>query len=138
VSFGRRRRGAEDSVGVDISDLGDRSRAVHANWWQWRPTVELIGSLGLFDDERLDHLSDGFGEFTQSEARQLAAALKRQVLPALKPSEQILIDGAVTADADDGTFHRAPGEQHRNYSADHEWLVRFIAFCEESDGLYVC
>ncbi len=125
-------------MGVDIDDLRDRGRSIHANWWQWRPTVELIRSLGLFDGERLDHLSDGCGEFTEAEARELAAALERRVLPGLQPGERVLLDGAVTQEPDDGTFHRAPQEQHRNYSAGYDWLVRFVAFCKESGGLYVC
>ncbi len=125
-------------MGIDISDLRDRSRSIHANWWQWRPTVELIRSLGLFDGERLDHLSDGFGEFTEAEARQLAVVLEHQMLRGLQQGERVLLDGAVTAEPDDGAFHRGPEEQHRNYSADYDWLVRFVAFCRESAGLYVC
>ena len=125
-------------MGVDISDIRDRRHSVHANWWQWRPTVELIRLLGLFDGERLDHLSNGFGEFTESEAQQLAAALKRRVLSAMQPGERVSLGGAPTAEPDDGAFYRAPGEQHRNYSADYEWLARFASFCGESGGLYVC
>jgi hypothetical protein len=124
-------------VGVDISDLRDRSRSLHANWWQWRPTVELIRTLGLFDGERLDHLSNGLGEFTEAEARQLAVTLEQQLLPTLRPGQRVLLDRAVTDVPDDGTFHRAPEEQHRNYSADYDWLVRFVAFCKESGGVYM-
>jgi len=124
-------------VGVDVSDLRNRSRALHANWWQWRPTVEVIRSLDLFDGERLDQLSDGFGEFTETEARQLAAEIEGRVLSRLQPDERILLDGTVTAVPDDSTFHRVPEEQHRNYSADYDWLIRFVAFCRESAGVYV-
>lgn len=125
-------------MGVDIDDLRNRSRSIHANWWQWRPTVELIRSLGLFDGQRLDHMSEGFGEFTEAEAQQIADALERRVLPELRPGERVVLGGAVTAEPDDGTFHRAPAEQHRNYSADYDWLVRFVTFCKDSGGLYVC
>ena len=125
-------------MGVDIDDLHDRGHSIHANWWQWRPTVELIRSLGLFDNERLDRLSNGFGEFTAAEARQLATAIEEQVLPAIQPGEQVLLDGVVTATVDDGAFHRDPEEQRRNFSADYSWLQRFVMFCKESGGLYVC
>jgi hypothetical protein len=124
-------------VGVDIDDLRDRSRSIHANWWQWRPTVELIRSFGLFDGERLDHLSNGFGEFTSSEAHRLAEAIEDRVLPELMTGQRVLLDGSVTEDPDNVTFHRPSEEQHRNYSADYDWLVRFVAFCKRSGGLYV-
>ncbi len=124
-------------MGVDVVDLHDRSRSIHASWWQWRPTAELIRSLGLFDGKRLDHLSDGFGEFTQDEAQQMADALERQVLPGLQPNQRILLDGTATAEPDDGTFYRVSEEQRRNYSADYDWLVRFVAFCKEAGGVYI-
>jgi hypothetical protein len=133
-SVGTRRKG----LGVDIGDLRDRSRTLHASWWQWRPAVVLIRSLGLFDGERLDNLTNGFGEFTSAEARQLASALEERVLPGLQPGERVLLDGTVTSEPDVGTFHRTTAEQHRNYSTDYDWLVAFIVFCKDSDGLYVC
>jgi hypothetical protein len=68
-------------MGIDISDLRDRTRTLHANWWQWRPTVELIRSLGLFEEARLGHLSNGIGELTEAEAHELAAAFEKKLLP---------------------------------------------------------
>ncbi len=99
--------------------------------------MELVRSLGLFDDQRLDQLSNGYGEFTESEARQIAAALEQKVLPGLQADQRVLLDGTVVAQPDDGTFYRAPDEQHWNYSADYDWLVRFVAFCKASSGLHV-
>jgi hypothetical protein len=32
---------------VDIDDLRDRTRSLHANWWQRRATAELIRGLYL-------------------------------------------------------------------------------------------
>jgi hypothetical protein len=125
-------------MGVDIHNLGDRSRWLHASWWQWRPAVELIRSLRLFDEKRLDDLSNGCGQITATEARQLAAALEEQVVSTLRSGQRVLLDGSVTAEPDDGTFYRSPEEQHRNYSADYDWLVAFVTFCKESDGLHIC
>ncbi len=123
---------------VDIDDRRDRSRSIHANWWQWRPTIELIRSLELFDKQRLDYLSDGFGEFTEVEAREMANALERLVLSELHTGERVRIDRTVTNEPGDGSFHHAPEEQHRNYSADYEWLIWFVAFCKQSGGIHVC
>lgn len=124
-------------MGVSIDDLRDRNRSVRCNWWNWRPTVELIRSLRLFDDHRLDMLSDGFGELTEAEAKQLAEGLERHVLPGLRPGQRVLLNGIVTEMPDDGTFYRDIAEQHKNYSAHYEWLVKFTEFCKESGGLYV-
>lgn len=125
-------------MGVDIHDSEDHRCTIHSNWWQWRSTVELIRSLDLLNGPRLDLLSDGMGELTEAEARQIASAFERQVLPGLHPDQRVLLDGAVTTEPDDGTFHRVPVEQHRNYSADRDWLIQFVAFCNECRGLYVC
>jgi hypothetical protein len=125
-------------MGVEIKDLRDPNRSIHANWWQWRPTVELIRSVGLFDDERVGLLSDGFGEFTESETRQFVAALEQQRLPSIQSGQRFLLDRALTEKPEDGMFYRAPEEQHKNYSVDNSWLVQFIDFCTGSGGLYVC
>lgn len=125
-------------MGVDIDDLRDRSRSIHTNWWQWRPTVELIRSLGLFDDERLDVVVEGIGEFNQEETHRIAELLELNVLPRVQANEQVLIDGSVTDVPDDGTFHREQEQQHRNYRANRDWLVEFIAFCKSSNGIYIC
>lgn len=124
-------------MGVDIADVRDRSRSLHANWWRWRPTVEVIRSLGLFDEDRLDHLSNGIGKFTEAEAQQIANALEQQVLPGVHQGQRVLLDGTVSNQPDNGIFYRTSEEQHRNYSADRDWLVQFIAFCKASGGLYV-
>lgn len=125
-------------MGVDVCNLPDRDRSIHASWWQWRPTVELLRSLGLFDNERLDALSDGYGEFDEEETNCIAAALEQHILPRFKPGERVLLDGSATEVPDDGTFHREPEHQHLNYSADYDWLVDFLEFCKKSKGLYIC
>lgn len=125
-------------MGVDVHDLRDRTRFLHANWWQWRPTVELIRSLGLFDADRLDALSGGVGEFSRDEAHQIAELFDRTVLPRVGPGERVLLDGSVTSSSDDGTFYRDPDEQHRNYSVDGDWLLQFVEFSRGSAGLYIC
>lgn len=124
-------------MSVHVEDLRDRSRGEQFNWWTWRPIVELIGTLGLFDKRRLEIASDGFGEFTADEARQIAAGLEERVLTRLHPDERVRLDGTATSEPDDGTFHRTDDTMHLNYSVHHEDLVRFIEFCKRADGLYV-
>jgi hypothetical protein len=125
-------------VGVDINDLADRRRSIHASAWQWRPTVEVIRSLGLFDSERLDRLSKGIGEFNGEETRQLAQKLENEVLAHLRPGQRILYSGKITDEPDGGTFYRRPEELESNYSVDQEWLARFVGFCKScQEGIYV-
>ncbi|HEU4558822.1 MAG TPA: hypothetical protein VFS20_13270 [Longimicrobium sp.] len=124
-------------MSVHVEDLRDRSRGEQFSWWTWRPIVELIGSLGLFDQRRLANASDGFGEFTADEARQIAAGLEERVLPRLHPDARVRLDGTATDEPDDGTFHRTADTMHLNYSVPYEDLVRFTELCKTADGLYV-
>jgi hypothetical protein len=125
-------------VGVDISDLNNSDEFIHANWWQWRPTVEIIRTFDMFDEERLDLLSNGIGEFSRDEALAISEYLEIRIFPKLNPNHRILLDGTITDTVDDGTFYRDLDQQHRNYSVDYDWLVKFTAFCKQSNGLYIC
>ena len=124
-------------MGVHIHDLSDPNRSIRANWWQWRPTVELIKSFDLFDEERMDVLSNGFGEFSADETQTIISRLEAFISSHLMPGDRLLLDGRVTSVPDDGTFYRTPSEQHQNYSADYVWLVNFVAFCKQCEGIYV-
>lgn len=124
-------------MGVHVDDLQDRSRGIRFSWWAWRPIVELIGSLELFDERRLENASNGFGKFTADEARQIAAGLEERVLPRLHPDQRVRMDGTATSEPDDGTLYRTEDTMHLNYSVPYEYLVRFVEFCKAADGLYV-
>jgi len=99
--------------------------------------VEILRRFRVFDDQRLDWLSDGYGEFSEQEARSIAATIERYVLPDLKHGDRVLLDGSRTNTPDDGTFYRMPDDWGLNYSADFDWLIRFCQFCKECGGLYV-
>jgi hypothetical protein len=125
-------------MGVHIDDLANKQRSIRANWWQWRPTVEILRSFGLFDTERLDTLSNGIGQFSPDELQAIVCKLEMYVATQLRSGTHVLLDGTVTTAPDRGTFYRDPEEQHLNYSADYDWLIEFIAFCKQSSGIYVC
>src|SRR5262245_37216498 len=125
-------------MGVILADLKREDRSENCNWWNWRPTIELLRQSGLFDAERLELMgSNACAEVSESEARAVAQFLEQQVLPALRPGERVMLDGSVTDVPDDGTFYREPAEQFKNYSASEEWLRRFAAFCRECNGFSV-
>lgn len=125
-------------MGVEIYNHNNSGESIHASWWQWRPAVEIIRTFDMFDEERLDLLSNGIGEFSRDEALAIAEHLEIRILPELDPAHRILLDGTTTDTVDDGTFYREVDQQHRNYSVNYEWLVKFTAFCKQSNGLYIC
>jgi hypothetical protein len=123
-------------MGFDITDLANPERTVSVNFWNWRPTVEIIREAGLLDVQRLDGLHQQFSgtRITTDEARAIASHLRAIVLPSLTSGARVLIDGTSTTEPDDGTFHRDPSEVDRNYSASRSWLEMFATFCESCSG----
>jgi hypothetical protein len=77
------------------------------------------------------------GELTEEEARIVATAIRRSLLPDLTDDERLLLDGRRTTEPDDMTFHRAPGERHKNYSTNRRVLEKFAECCEACHGFRV-
>ena len=123
-------------MGFDITDLADSRRIVFVNFWNWRPTVELIRAAGLLDAPRLEGLQQQCSatHISTNEARAIARHLREAVLPTLAPESRVLLDGTSTAESDDFAFHNDPGESDRNYSATRSWLETFATFCESCSG----
>jgi hypothetical protein len=120
-----------------VIDLGRDDCSEECDWWNWRPTVALLRASGLLDDVQLVLLDSGAGEVSEGQARDVARFLEERVFPAVGPDERVLLDGAVIAAPDDGTFRRDPSELLQNYSASGEWLRRFAEFCRECRGFSV-
>ena len=125
-------------VGFHLIDLADDEHYVAVNYWNWRPTLELIRSFRIIDDKRLELMSTQCvgAEVTQQEATAIAHQLESGVLHSLPESGRVLLDSSVTSDPDDGTFYR-DDEVEKNYSASKEWLLKFSQFCRSSDGFSV-
>ena len=124
-------------MGVRVIDLGCEDRSEKCDWWNWRPTVELLRASGVLDDVQAVLLESGVGEVSEDQARAIVRFLEGRVLPAVGPDERVLLDGTVTDVPDDGTLHRGPAERSWNYSADGGWLRRFAAFCRVCRGFFV-
>src|SRR4029453_1378893 len=114
-------------MGFDITDLADPKRIVFVNFWNWRPTVELIRAAGLLDAQRLEglHQQCSATRISTDEARAIARHLRDTVLPTLASESRVLLDGTSTTEPDDLTFHRDPTDSHRNYNAPRSWLEDF-------------
>ena len=125
-------------MGFCLSDLDDDANVLFVNFWNWRPTVELIGSFELIEPERLELLQTqaSFVQISRSEADEIFQRLTKEVLPSLPPEARIKLDGSTTSEVDDGTFHKGEGED-KNYGASRSWLEKFAEFCASCNGFSV-
>lgn len=125
-------------MGIDLSDLVTDETIFRVNFWHWRTIVEAIRALHVIDSDRAAALHEPFAsELTREEARAVAAAIRERLLPTLRDDERLLLDGTRTTVPDDGTFHRDPSEQHKNYSTNRAVLAEFAAACEACAGFRV-
>lgn len=124
-------------MGVILVDLEKEDKKLFANWWNWRPIVELIKSFELLDEEMLDRMSyNGCGGALSAEqAHVVGKKLKEEILPKIRPEERVLLDLNKTAEPDDGTMHY--DDQFKNYSATRDFIEQFADFCLASQGFNV-
>lgn len=110
-------------MGFDLVDIGNAGRILVVNFWNWRPTVEILSQAALLDEERLTVLKKHFSatSITKDEARSIACHLRKKILPTLAVPDQ-------------GEYQRSPEEFHKNYSSTRAWLEAFAEFCEECEG----
>ncbi len=125
-------------MGFTIIDLEDQQKGLSVNFWNWRPTVELVRTLGVVDAERIELMHEQcLGVIiTEAEARQIARGLQQGVLAGLEAGDRVRLDLSTTSDADDGTLHR-DADSDKNYHATREWLTKFAQFCNECRGFRV-
>jgi hypothetical protein len=124
-------------MGISLRSLGNEDHWFEVNFWNWRPIVELIRSLAVIPDERVNELHQPFCNFGLSEAEAIAvaAALEAKVLPGLSGQERVLLDTSTTREPDDYVLHKE--EPARNYSTTKLVLVEFIQFCRTCKGFVV-
>ena len=110
-------------MGFDLIDIGDAGRILVVNFWNWRPTVEILSHAALLDEERLAVLRKHFSatRIAKEEARGIARYLRENILPTL-------------AIPDKEEYQRSPEEFHKNYSSTRAWLEAFAEFCEACEG----
>lgn len=125
-------------MSVILVDLGNEEHDEQVNWWNWRPTIELIRSFAVIDDERLEMMGcNGSGvQVSEAEARSIGIRMEREILPNLKSKDRILLDLSVTAEPKDFRLHKDE-DWVKNYSATHDWLARFAGFCKTCCGFKV-
>lgn len=126
-------------MGFTIRDLDPvgGAGALDVNAWQWRPTLEIIESLGFGDETRaiLMHYSGVSVEFDRDEARAIARAIRERYLPRMGADTRLTADGGFIDEPDRVGFHR--DDLSLNYSATRPWLEQFCEFCERCQGFAV-
>lgn len=112
--------------------------AMRINSWNWRPTVELIGTFELIDPERLELMlcNACCAEVTAGEAIQVADRIEKGILSRLSEHGRLKLDMSVTTEPDDFVFYTGVDVQ-KNYSATVWWLRQFKIFCRNSGGFSV-
>ena len=121
-------------MGFIIIDRGNDQNHLFVNFWNWRPTAELISSFGVIPSERASLLQiQTLGTLiTKEEATAIADRLD-SVLSRLTESSRVLLDLQVAEAADNFKFHK----DSRDYSATKDWLLKFQEFCRRCDGFKV-
>lgn len=106
---------------------------LNVNVWRWGATMTLIQQSNI-----LEPGVEIFGErmvFAKEDSCiNLANWLESHILPGLRHGSRIKLDGTVTSEPDDGTFHR--DDLADNYSVDREWLLEFLLFLRNCGGFH--
>ena len=113
-----------------LKDEGGARLAVNAwNWGVLHHTLELGGVL---DEDTLVLVRCGGATLDAEQASRALRYLEAVVLPKLPAGHRMLANLSVTADPDDGTFHR--DDLAKNYSLHHDVLTSVIEFLRTSRG----
>jgi len=122
-------------MGVIIFNSANEEQYLSCNWWNWRPTVELMRSTSLLDEQGFDLLSSGYGEFSKEQCAVLIKFFESEVLKDAEEDARFLLSGEKTVEVDDFIFHKV--EVEKNYSATAAWLHSFVEFLKKSEGISV-
>jgi len=125
-------------MSVILVDLGCDDHDCQINGWDWRPILQIIRLLQIFDADRLVRMgfNGGGAEVTEDEARLIAEFLEGEVLPLLSDQDRVRLDLAVSNEGRwEGPIESAP--QERLYGASKECLVGFASFCRSCRGFRV-
>jgi hypothetical protein len=118
---------------MSLSLVTTDDRRLKVNAWNWGVLHHLVEQAELFSEEDWAPKRGSFGgELDEAQVAALADLLETTVLPRLREGERMALDGSVTAEPDDGTFHRV--EPANNYSLDRAVVVAVIAFLREARG----
>jgi hypothetical protein len=125
-------------MGIVLSPQKEDIESLYGSFWVWRPAVALLQDAGVIDLEGIGPIPESFlyAEVDAEQAERIADYLDT-FIQKLDDDERLLLDGSITDVPDTGEFYRDPAEQHKNYSAPKQWLVKFRDFCRSSGGFKI-
>ena len=126
-------------MGVILGDLTCEDRGLSCNWWNWRPTVELLAQSHIIDADRIERMgfNGGGAEVTADEARRIADYIASEVLPKVRDQNEVKLDGQISDEPSwSGPISQVPATEML-YGATRTWLETFVAFCRECNGFAV-
>ena len=87
-------------MGFSLTDLSDEKNILFVNYWNWRPTVELIRSFQIIDDARIEcmHMPCVGAQINEVEAKQIGARIENQLLAHLPKDARVKLDLSVTTE----------------------------------------
>ncbi|HXF43546.1 MAG TPA: hypothetical protein VNK26_07380 [Pyrinomonadaceae bacterium] len=126
-------------MSVTLLDLGNDSMEFTASVWRWKAVLEVIKSLAILSDNKVQMMSyNALGtKISAEEAHLIGEKIKETILPRLAPNKRIFADLSITDLPDDGTFYKNENEQWKNYSVNYQWLESFVDFCLRSNGFQI-
>jgi len=126
-------------MSVTLADIGNRNENFTASRWSWKAAMAIIESLDVIDESTIKMLNKGYIDVVieKSQADQIACGIQENFIAKLNTRGRVYANLTITDDPDDGTVHRSPEDEWRNYSASKEWLELFVDFCETSDGFRI-
>ena len=116
---------------------------ISVNAWNWRPTLEVLKSAHLIDDDLYARMgTHGREARIDLDTASRIADLLDERLRKLKPGDRIRYDLTLT-DKPKERLAITPGTESGHidvvemYSATYEWLTAFRDFCRTSGGFQV-
>ena len=112
----------------DVDDL-------KVNSWHWGAIVPVVKESNTLESgvEVFDE-SERFISAGASGCLRLADWLEDHLLTAMPAGTRLKLDGTITAEPDDGEFHRE--DLSENYSVSRSWLLEFVTFLKCCGGFH--
>ena len=122
-------------MGWRMHDLANRENTLKVNAWIWRPTLEILKTLDILDEDRLERMqSNVIVTITPEEAHAIADELESRFLSRMNSDERVRLDLTLTDEPDDIQLH---DDDLKNYGATQDWVQRFVDFCRSCSGFEI-
>lgn len=122
-----------------LIDQGSENFEVRANVWSWKAALEIIKSFDIISEgtvREMAYNATGIA-ISQEDAQCIGEMIRDTILPKVPEGKRMFSDLSISDAPDDGTIHKDPDDQWKNYSVDREWLTEFSDFCLKCKGFQI-